>query len=148
MYVKKLPLRHISRKNLQSRHACCFSPVQNGAVAQFVYPRHDNLSARRLEKKQSPRRFVNTLTPFSAPKPECTQDDDCALHLACIYEKCKDPCSSTTCGTNAECRVTNHRAVCTCRPNYTGDPSKICYERKETFQPGAGPGVDSVCKRA
>ena len=67
---------------------------------------------------------------FSARRPECLSDPECPNHLACIQEKCQDPCTSQTCGVNAECRVNNHRAVCTCRPNYTGDPFKVCYERK------------------
>ena len=68
---------------------------------------------------------------LSAKRPECLIDPDCPEHLACIQEKCQDPCTSQTCGVNAECRVNNHRAVCTCRPNYTGDPFKVCYEREK-----------------
>ena len=67
---------------------------------------------------------------FTAPKPECTTDPECPDHLACIREKCQDPCFTTTCGTNAECKVQRHRAVCTCRPGYEGDPYRICEERK------------------
>lgn len=70
------------------------------------------------------------MNDISAPRPECTIDPECPQHLACIQQKCQDPCTSQTCGIQAECRVNNHRAVCTCRPNLTGDPFKICYERK------------------
>jgi hypothetical protein len=70
------------------------------------------------------------LLPFSAPKPECTTDPECPLNLACIQERCQDPCFTTVCGTNAECRVNNHRAVCICRTGYIGDPYTICEERK------------------
>ena len=56
---------------------------------------------------------------------------DCPRHLACILEKCQDPCQSTTCGVNAECSVDNHIAVCTCRRGYEGDPYSYCEERKE-----------------
>ena len=67
---------------------------------------------------------------FSAPRPECTTDPECPDHLACIREKCQNPCFTTTCGVNAECRVQRHRAVCICRPGYEGDPYRICEERK------------------
>ena len=67
---------------------------------------------------------------FSA-KPECTTDPECPDHLACIREKCQNPCFTTTCGVNAECRVTRHRAICYCKPGYEGDPYRICEERKQ-----------------
>jgi len=67
---------------------------------------------------------------FSAPKPECTSDPECPAHLACIQEKCQDPCFSTVCGLNADCRASNHRAICVCRTGFIGDPYTICEERK------------------
>lgn len=67
---------------------------------------------------------------LTAPKPECTSDPECPSHLACIQEKCQDPCFSTICGVNAECRANNHRALCICRTGYVGDPYTICEERK------------------
>jgi len=67
---------------------------------------------------------------FSAPRPECTSDPECPIHLACIQEKCQDPCFTAKCGVNAECKVNNHRAVCVCRVGYIGDPYSICEERK------------------
>ena len=68
---------------------------------------------------------------FSAKRPECTTDPECPDHLACIREKCQNPCFTTTCGVNAECRVTRHRAICYCKPGYEGDPYRICEERKQ-----------------
>jgi len=67
---------------------------------------------------------------FSAPKPECTSDPECPIHLACIQEKCQDPCFTAKCGINADCKASNHRAVCVCRVGYVGDPYNICEERK------------------
>ena len=67
---------------------------------------------------------------FSAPQPECTSDPECPTHLACIQEKCQDPCFSTVCGQNAECRANNHRAICVCRTGFIGDPYTVCEERK------------------
>ena len=67
---------------------------------------------------------------FSAKRPECTTDPECPDPLACIREKCQNPCFTTTCGVNAECRVTRHRAICYCKQGYEGDPYRICEERK------------------
>ena len=70
---------------------------------------------------------------FSAIKPECTTDPECPDHLACIRETCQNPCFTTTCGVNAECRVTRHRAICYCKQGYEGDPYRICEERKQPY---------------
>ena len=67
---------------------------------------------------------------FSAPKPECTTDPECPDHLACVQEKCKDPCYSNSCGRNAKCKAKNHRAICVCIYGYVGDPYTLCEERK------------------
>ena len=67
---------------------------------------------------------------LSAPRPECTTDYECPKHLACIREKCQDPCQTHTCGINAECMVRNHRALCVCLSGFVGDPFTICEERK------------------
>ena len=67
---------------------------------------------------------------FSAPRPECVSDPECPNHLACIQEKCQNPCFTHSCGQNAECKVKNHRALCVCRFGFIGDPYSICEERK------------------
>ena len=64
------------------------------------------------------------------PQPECRIDPDCPKTKACVREECVNPCHTTTCGINAECRVNNHRALCICKPGYEGDPYEICEERK------------------
>ena len=67
---------------------------------------------------------------FPAPRPECTTDPECPDHLACVQEKCQDPCYSHSCGRNAECKAKNHRAICVCIYGYVGDPYTLCEERK------------------
>ena len=64
-------------------------------------------------------------------KPECTTDPECPDHLACVTEKCQNPCFTSTCGVNAECRAIKHRATCICNPGFVGDPYRICEERKK-----------------
>ena len=70
---------------------------------------------------------------FPAPRPECTTDPECPDHLACVQEKCQDPCYSHSCGRNAECKAKNHRAICVCIYGYVGDPYTLCEERKHSF---------------
>ena len=73
--------------------------------------------------------------PISAPRPECTTDPECPDHLACIQERCQDPCTTLACGINAQCSVNNHRATCTCRRGFIGDPFTVCRERKDYLKP-------------
>lgn len=63
--------------------------------------------------------------PYVGCRPECVVNSDCASNLACIQEKCKDPCPGT-CGQYAECYVNNHLPVCNCYNGYTGDPYVYC----------------------
>lgn len=60
-------------------------------------------------------------------RPECTRNDDCLNHLSCINQKCVDPCNSSPCGTNTECRVDKHNVICTCFLGYQSqDPTQGC----------------------
>lgn len=58
-------------------------------------------------------------------RPECSISSDCAQNLACINQKCRDPCPGS-CATNAICQVISHNPVCSCPPRYTGDPFTYC----------------------
>ncbi len=58
-------------------------------------------------------------------RPECTTHAECPSYLACVKNKCKDPCPGS-CGDNAQCYVVNHNVVCQCLPGYTGDPFANC----------------------
>ena len=58
-------------------------------------------------------------------RPECRIHSECASNLACINEKCRDPCPGA-CGSYAECEVINHNAVCRCQQGYEGDPFVGC----------------------
>lgn len=60
-------------------------------------------------------------------RPECVVNTDCPSHLACIAEKCRDPCQGS-CGFNTDCRVQNHVPNCVCRSGFTGDPFTQCVE--------------------
>lgn len=63
----------------------------------------------------------------SAPhcRPECSINSECPAHLACMNQKCVDPCPGS-CGINTQCAVINHTPSCTCDAQYTGDPFQGC----------------------
>lgn len=61
-------------------------------------------------------------------RPECVINSECASNLACIREKCTDPCPGS-CGANAECSVINHTPICQCAIGFTGDPFSNCYPK-------------------
>ena len=56
---------------------------------------------------------------------ECVLSSDCAPRLACVENKCRNPCENR-CGTGALCTVRNHQPLCRCPPGYTGDASRQC----------------------
>lgn len=72
-------------------------------------------------------------------RPECLIHAECASNLACVAERCVDPCPGS-CGAGASCRVINHNAVCTCPPGYTGDATVFC-----TLLPSSKYKVGPLC---
>lgn len=61
-------------------------------------------------------------------RPECVINPECPSNLACIREKCSDPCVGS-CGANALCSVINHIPICTCPDDLTGDPFSNCFPK-------------------
>lgn len=58
----------------------------------------------------------------------CTTNDECSSSETCQNRVCINPCTNgNPCDRSAECRVENHRAVCSCPPNHVGDPFVKCY---------------------
>lgn len=62
--------------------------------------------------------------------PECIISADCITQLACVNNKCRDPCPGT-CGQNAKCQVINHNPICSCASGFTGDPYTRCNEYRD-----------------
>lgn len=56
---------------------------------------------------------------------ECATHDECSSNQACFELKCIDPCVGA-CGTGAECKVENHKPICSCPRGYTGHPFESC----------------------
>ncbi|KAG7155062.1 Nidogen-like 1, partial [Homarus americanus] len=56
----------------------------------------------------------------------CGNNDDCTTDNSCVNNLCYDVCALGICGDDADCRIANHRPVCTCPPGTTGDPLHSC----------------------
>lgn len=84
-------------------------------------------------------------------RPECVSNTECASNLACINQKCKDPCPGI-CGLNAECRVISHTPNCVCLLGYSGNPFVQCAifkpEPSEQINPcfPSPCGTNAICK--
>jgi len=72
--------------------------------------------------------------PYVGCRPECVVHSDCPSNKACQRNKCIDPCPGT-CGINAQCRVMNHVATCTCIQDYIGDPFTSCRAKPLPVEP-------------
>ena len=60
-------------------------------------------------------------------KDGCRNDANCRFEEACVSKKCQNPCTLYgACGVNAICKPLNHDRVCSCVPDYTGDPKILC----------------------
>jgi len=76
-------------------------------------------------------------------RPECVSNSDCPTNLACLNQKCRDPCPGV-CGSNAECYVINHTPTCTCIAGQTGNPYVGCQVVRDDPAP-LTPCVPSPC---
>lgn len=73
-----------------------------------------------------PSGYISSGSGTCQPVPEivgCISDSDCPSDKACDRHICRDLCN---CGINADCRVKDHRPVCTCRQGYDGNPETEC----------------------
>lgn len=59
---------------------------------------------------------------------ECSIDEDCEPNKRCDSSgACRNPClEQGACGGNAQCRVINRKAQCSCPPDYIGNPRVEC----------------------
>lgn len=58
-------------------------------------------------------------------RPECMTSPDCPANLACVNQRCANPCIGA-CGIHSQCTVIKHNPNCQCEPGYTGDPFSGC----------------------
>lgn len=55
----------------------------------------------------------------------CISDSECPSDKACINDICRNPCAGS-CAPNAECRVKDHKPICSCEQGYDGNPEIQC----------------------
>lgn len=67
-------------------------------------------------------------------RPECSINAECQSNLACINQKCRDPCPGS-CGSEAICNIITHIPICSCPPGYTGDPFSYCQIKPTEIKP-------------
>ena len=85
---------------------------------------------------------------------ECTTNRDCGPTLACVVEgtsgfrKCVNPCERSTCGTNANCEVKEHKAFCRCYEKHVGNPSAPLGCTKVECEKNTDCTEDKVCQVA
>ncbi|KAJ0184185.1 hypothetical protein K1T71_000608 [Dendrolimus kikuchii] len=79
-------------------------------------------------------------------RPECLESSECGQQQVCIKQKCINPCEDM-CGQNSDCKVINRSPICTCRPQYTGDPFNRCYRISDAnaTSPQSNPCQPSPC---
>lgn len=78
-------------------------------------------------------------------RPECITSSDCSRNLACVQQKCINPCEGK-CGSNALCQVVSHVIQCLCNEGFTGDPFESCTViTKETVEVVYTPCSPSPC---
>ena len=72
----------------------------------------------------------------------CRNDGHCKFEEACINKVCQNPCNIYgACGVNAVCKAINHDRVCTCLPEFTGEPKSQC----ERIKPPPECSTDNEC---
>ncbi|KAF2352426.1 hypothetical protein FHG87_016821, partial [Trinorchestia longiramus] len=75
------------------------------------------------ELPYDPPKMPAILPPFVIA---CESNDECPMDNSCINMQCYDVCILGICGTDAECKIAQHRPVCECPPGTTGDPLYRC----------------------
>lgn len=79
-------------------------------------------------------------------KSECTFDNDCDVDKRCESGSCRNPCLQPgSCGINAQCRVVNREAQCSCPPSHFGNPKIECVLQSNAC--GRNPcGANAKCR--
>lgn len=99
-------------------------PSQNPCVPSPCGP---NSQCRAIGDSPACSCLPNYLGRAPNCRPECVISSECPSNLACINERCSDPCIGA-CGIHTYCTVLNHNSVCQCENGYTGDPFSSCSE--------------------
>uniref|UniRef100_A0A182T3U1 EGF-like domain-containing protein n=1 Tax=Anopheles maculatus TaxID=74869 RepID=A0A182T3U1_9DIPT len=78
---------------------------------------------------------------------ECQTNDDCELDKKCASGKCINPCLIPgACGLNAQCRVVNRQAQCSCTPGFFGNARQECQPVQKNSCAQNPCGDNTVCR--
>ena len=103
------------------------TPASHRRVARTPSAESTNSVADMLLSGWLPRR-----PDHRVPPGVCLECRVCVQSLACIRQKCKNPCLGL-CGENALCQVVNHNPRCNCLLGYEGDPYRRCATAKSEY---------------
>ncbi|KAK7008174.1 hypothetical protein SK128_009294 [Halocaridina rubra] len=131
-------------RNMACRNDICINPCTNacGTDAFCEVTNHRAVC-------QCPQYYEGD--PYSRCFAECTKHDDCRSYQACYQLKCIDPCEGS-CGIGANCKVEDHKAICSCPKDFTGHPfdrckpftpEDLCFPNPCGSQANCEPGFDS-----
>lgn len=87
--------------------------------------------------------------PIKACLPyECQRDEDCEINKKCAPNgACKNPClEPNACGNNAQCKVVDRKAECSCPPGYIGNAQIECKQSKGEECAKNPCGVNTSCR--
>lgn len=118
------------------RNHNCVNPCSNGSpcarTAECLAQNHRAICSCPAGLIGDP--FTNCFAEQIVVKPECRSDSECSSTQSCINERCQNPCADRNpCAGNAECRVAQHRPLCSCPAGWGGDPQVQCYKRECRF---------------
>ncbi|KAK3913971.1 Neurogenic locus notch-like protein 1 [Frankliniella fusca] len=75
--------------------------------------------------------------PYVSCRAECLSHGDCPRDRpSCVAARCTNPCLGV-CGVNADCKVRDATAICSCPRDMTGDPFVSCrpFEKRDLCDP-------------
>ncbi|KAJ8890120.1 hypothetical protein PR048_009627 [Dryococelus australis] len=118
-----------AHKDCPSDKACMNQQCSN-PCAEGVFPCGKNALCRVSEHRAvclCPDGFQGEPTQ-TCSRYECARDEDCEPSKMCGKDKvCRNPClEAGSCGKNAQCRVIQRQAQCSCPPGYFGNPVVEC----------------------
>jgi hypothetical protein len=104
-------------------------PVENPCQPSPCGP---NSECRVINEQASCTCLPNMIGSSPNCRPECVSNSECSSNLACINQKCTNPCVGV-CGINAECKVVSHTPMCICLIGYYGDPFSQCNPKQQDY---------------
>lgn len=125
MYIKKKPI-------LLPKQYTVDTPIQPSGNPCVPNPCGPNSKCIEVGDTPACSCLPNFIGRPPTCRPECSSSSDCPANLACVNQKCSDPCVGA-CGIHTTCTVIKHNPVCQCYAGYTGDPFSSCIEIQQSM---------------